>query len=65
MLSEVAGGRFRFDLHRLEDEIRRVDLTVWMRIADADDFALVLEHENAANLGARRQVAILALEGVQ
>ena len=44
MLGEVRRLRLGLELDGLEHEVGRVDLTVRMRIAHTDDFALILEY---------------------
>ena len=58
----VLGRRVALRSRACETKVRRVDLAVRVRIADADHFALVLEHQHAAHFGPRRQVAMLRPE---
>src|SRR4029078_1406421 len=46
-----------------EGEVRRVDLTVRVRVADADHLSLVLEDEDEVHFGLRAQFAHLLLPG--
>ena len=62
MLGEMLRGGLRLDLDGAEDEVRRVDLAVRMRIADADDLALVLEHQHVVHFGPSAELAILLLQ---
>src|SRR5204863_276377 len=57
--------RFRLELDGPEHEVRRVDLAVRMRVTDADDLALVLEHEHVPYLVARAELAVLRLQHLQ
>src|SRR5262245_49778316 len=45
-LGEMRSRRLGFDFDRSKNEVRRVDLAVRMGVTDADDVALVLEHQN-------------------
>ena len=52
VLVEMALAGAQLGLDVLEHEVRRVDLAVRMRIADADGFALVLEDQHVGDFGA-------------
>ena len=58
---EVAASGEQLRLDVLEGEIGRVDLAMRVRVADADDFALVLEDEDERHVGMRREFTHLLL----
>src|SRR2546427_7082934 len=64
-LGQVRRLCLRLQLDGPEHEVRRVDLAVRMRVADADDLALVLEHEHVPYLVARTELAVLHLQHLQ
>ena len=64
-LLEVPAAGLQLRLDVLEDEVGRVDLTVRVRVADADDLSLVLEDQDEGHLGMRRQLAHLLLPGLE
>src|SRR5207247_3741406 len=57
VFGQVRGLRLRFELDGLEHEVRGVDLAVRMRVAHADDVALVLEHQHVPYRFARAEFA--------
>ncbi len=61
VFAQVSSGNQRFVLDRFEDEVGRVDLTMRVRIRDADHFPLVFEEEDVIDLGTIAQIDILLL----
>src|SRR3954469_17395635 len=55
----AAGTEFRLD--EFKSEVRRVDLAMRVRVADADHLSLVLEDEDEIHVGMRRQFSHLLL----
>ena len=60
-LRQVPLACTRLGLDRLEHEVRRVDLTVRVRVRDADHFALVLEDEHVIDAVASAELPVLLL----
>src|SRR3954447_13971057 len=60
-LFEMPAARTEFGLNVFESEVRGVDLTVRVRVADADNLSLVLEDEDEVHFGMRGQFAPLLL----
>ena len=58
MSAQVTIADAKLCLDVLEDEVRGVDLTVRMRIADPDRFTLVLENQDEEDVGMRRELRI-------
>src|SRR5207342_648037 len=59
----AAGSELRLDV--FEGEVGSVDLTMRVRVADADDLSLVLEDQDEVHLGMRRQFTHLQLPGLE
>src|SRR6266508_170321 len=62
-LGQMPPGDSRFGLDGLEDEVGRVDLTMRVRVGDADDLALVLKDQDVVDLFVRAEFDILPLPG--
>src|SRR5881396_2233044 len=65
VLCQVRGLCLGLELDGPEYEVGRVDLTVRVRIAHTDDFALVLEYQHVAYPLQGAQLAVLRLERLQ
>src|SRR6185436_5299015 len=60
-VGKMAGSGAQLRLDVFEDEVRRVDLAMRVRVADAHRLALVLEDEHELYVGLRRKLAHLLL----
>src|SRR5262249_29016505 len=63
--AEMSPARARFGLDEFKDKIRRIDLTVRMRIRNANDFALVLKDQNVIDLATTSKIDVLLLPHLQ
>src|SRR5262249_12365268 len=61
----VTSGNIGFALNRLEDKIRRIDLTVRMRIGNTYHIAFVLEDENVFHFPAGAKIDVLVTPGLE
>src|SRR5262245_37557117 len=62
-LGQMSSGDSILGLDGLEYEVGRVDLTMWVRVGDADDLALILEDQDVVDLLVAAEFDVLPLPG--